>query len=68
MSEANRKPEGTRKGPLKPSAGDRVVIVDDPPNDTLRMTPDEADISAIRLMDAADRSRTGGEPRGENDD
>jgi hypothetical protein len=68
MSENDPRPHGTRKGPLKPSAGDRVVVVDDPPNDTLRMSPEEADISAIRLMDAADRSRKGGEPRGDNDD
>jgi len=68
MSETKPAPQGTRKGPLKPSARDRVVVIADPPNDTLRMSPEEADISAVRLMDAADRSRKGGEPRGENDD
>jgi len=32
------------------------------------MTPDEADISGIRMMDAADRARNGGERKAENDD
>jgi hypothetical protein len=50
-------PPGSRKGPLKPASADRVVVVEDPPNDTLLMTPDEADISAVRMMDAADRVR-----------
>jgi hypothetical protein len=68
MSETNHKPHGTRKGPLNPSAEDRVVVIGNPPNDTLRMSPEEADVSAVRLMDAADRSRKGGESRGDNDD
>lgn len=50
-------PPGSRKGPLKPVSADRVVVVENPPNDTLLMSPDEADISAIRMMDAADRAR-----------
>lgn len=33
--------------------------VQDPPNAPLHMSPDEADISGIRLLDAADRARKG---------
>jgi len=49
-----------RQGPLNPVAGDGVVVVENPPKAPMHMTPDEADISGIRLLDAADRSR---EPR-----
>lgn len=46
-----------RQGPLHPVAGDGVVVVENPPNAAMHMTPDEADISGIRMLDAADRSR-----------
>lgn len=46
-----------RQGPLHPVAGDGVVVVENPPNAPMHMTPDEADISGIRMLDAADRSR-----------
>jgi len=42
--------------------------VQDPPNDPMKMTPDEADISGIRMIDAADRARSGGEKKAQNDD
>lgn len=42
---------------MQPVAGDGVVVVENPPNDPMHMTPDEADISGIRMLDAADRSR-----------
>jgi hypothetical protein len=46
-----------RQGPLNPEAGDGVVVVENPPAAPMHMTPDEADISGIRMLDAADRSR-----------
>lgn len=42
---------------MNPAAGDGVVVVENPPKAPLRMTPDEADISGIRMLDAADRAR-----------
>lgn len=48
-----------RQGPLKPAAQIGEVRVADPPNEALLMTPEEADVSAIRLMDAADKARRG---------
>jgi len=57
---ADKKPavDDPRQGPLNPAAGDGVVVVQDPPNAAMHMTPDEADISGIRMLDAADRART----------
>lgn len=46
-----------RKGPLKPKADIGEVLVENPPSDPLLMTPDEADVSAIRLMESADDAR-----------
>ena len=46
-----------RQGPLHPVAGDGVVVVENPPGSPMHMTPDEADISGIRMLDAADQSR-----------
>lgn len=50
-------PDDPRQGPLHPVAGDGVVVVENPPSAPMHMTPDEADISGIRMLDAADRSR-----------
>ena len=49
--------ENPRQGPLKPSGEDGLVVVKDPPNAEMHMSPDEADISGIRLLDAAERAR-----------
>lgn len=49
--------DNPRQGPLQPVAGDGVVVVENPPAAPMHMTPDEADISGIRMLDAADRSR-----------
>lgn len=46
-----------RQGPLNPTDGDGVVVVENPPAAPLHMSPDEADISGIRMLDAADRAR-----------
>ena len=51
--------DDARKGPLKPEADLGAVVVGDPPQDAMVMTPDEADVSAIRLLDAADKARRG---------
>lgn len=53
---------------MNPAAGDGVVVVENPPKAPLRMTPDEADISGIRMLDAADRARKPPQPGGANDD
>lgn len=56
-----------RKGPLKPAGEDGLVVIENPPDAPLHMSPDEADISGIRLMDAAHRARqTPGEREAED--
>jgi hypothetical protein len=57
----------TRQGPLNPRASKDDVVVEDPPHDPLRMTPDEADLSAIRLLDVASKARASHD-RGERDE
>ena len=57
MPKDKRNPEDPRQGALNPAAGDGVVVVKDPPNGPMHMTPDEADISGIRMLDAADQAR-----------
>lgn len=44
--------------PLQPEAKDGVVEAVDPPEAALKMTPDAAEISGIRLLDAADKARS----------
>jgi hypothetical protein len=68
QSEQGPSSEENRLGALNPGAGDGVVVVQNPPNDPMHMSPDEADISGIRLLDAADRARKGGERKAQNDD
>ena len=43
--------------PLKPEAVDGYVEAVDPPEARLKMTPDAAEISGIRLLDAATKAR-----------
>ncbi len=43
--------------PLKPEAVDGYVEAVDPPNEKLKMTADAAEVSAIRLLDAAAKAR-----------
>ena len=45
--------------PLEPNVVDGYVEAVDPPETKLKMTPDAAEISAIRLLDAAERAREG---------
>lgn len=46
-------------GPLAPKATDGIVVVVNPPDAPLHLTPDQADISGVRLLDAADKARGG---------
>lgn len=46
-----------RQGPLVPKAEPGKVIVENPPAAPMHMTADEADISGIRLLDAAQTAR-----------
>ena len=57
-------PDDPRQGALNPTAGDGVVVVKDPPRAEMLMTPDEADISGIRMLDAADEARKPPHDRG----
>ena len=43
--------------PLEPEAVDGYVEAVDPPEAKLKMTPDAAEISGIRLLDAATKAR-----------
>jgi len=43
--------------PLTPTAKHGVVIVKDPPEAAINLTADAAEISGLRLVDAADRAR-----------
>lgn len=45
------------QGPLVPSTDEGTVIIESPPEAPLHMTPEQADISGIRLLDAADHAR-----------
>lgn len=57
----------TRQGPLKPRASRDAVVVEDPSRDSIRMTADETDLSAIRMLDAASRARANHD-KGERDE
>lgn len=57
----------TRQGPLKPRSSKDAVVVEDPSRDSIRMTADEADLSAIRMLDAAAEARANHE-KGERDE
>lgn len=47
----------TRQGALKPHAVKDDVVVEDPSHDSIIMTADEADLSAIRTLNEAARAR-----------
>ena len=54
---ADAKQPDNYAGPLNPVAQDGRVEVRDPPEAAMHMTAEEADLSGIRLLDAADRAR-----------
>ena len=64
MSDRKPSADDPRQGALHPTAGDGVVVVKDPPKVEMQMTPDEADISGIRMLDAADEARKPAHARG----
>ena len=43
--------------PLTPKAKHGVVVVKDPPEAAMNLTADAAELSGLRLLDAADRAR-----------
>lgn len=47
------KPQSGRQGPLNPEVEQDSVVVVDPGKEPLVMTADEADLSAIRMLDKA---------------
>lgn len=49
--------DAERKGPLKPVTKGDTVLVENPPNEPLRMSADEADLSGIRLLQQASEAR-----------
>jgi len=51
--------DAARQGPLKPEADIGEVLVENPPDEPMLMSPEEADVSAIRLLNAAEKARTG---------
>jgi len=54
--------------PLKPTAEDGVVVLENPPAEPMHLTDVEADLSAIRLLDAAAEAGKQNGPTGENND
>jgi hypothetical protein len=50
------KPEDPAK-PMSPRSVDGAVVIQDPPEAAMDLTADAAEISGIRLLDAADRAR-----------
>lgn len=51
------KPDDLITDPLTPQPVDGSVVVKDPPEAAMNLTADAAEISGIRLLDAADRAR-----------
>ncbi|KQY85081.1 hypothetical protein [Brevundimonas sp. Root1423] len=51
--------DGVDKGLLKPEAEIGEVRVENPPSEPLVMSPEEADVSTIRLLDADGKARPG---------
>ena len=43
--------------PMSPEAVDGAVVVQDPPDAAMDLTADAAEISGLRLIDAADKAR-----------
>lgn len=54
----------TRQGPLVPHPAEDSVVVEGPSRDPIVMTAQEADLSAIRMLNAAEEARNN-EAKGE---
>ena len=57
MSQRPPKPDDLIVDPLTPAPVDGVVVIKDPPETAMTLTADAAEISGIRMLDAADRAR-----------
>ena len=57
MTDQRQPTDPARQGPLAPRAEPGKVIVENPPEAAMHMTAEEADISGIRMLDAADAAR-----------
>ncbi len=57
MVDRKPEPETLITDPLTPEAVDGRVVVKDPPSAAMTLTAHAAEVSAIRLLDAADRAR-----------
>lgn len=60
MTDRNETPPITE--PLAPEAVDGYVEAVDPPEAKLKMTADAAEISGLRMLDAADKARRDNKP------
>jgi hypothetical protein len=57
MNDRPSKPHDLITDPLTPKPVDGTVVVKDPPEAAMNLTADAAEISGIRMLDAADRAR-----------
>lgn len=53
----NDEPDNDPTDPLKPQPVDGLVVVKNPPESAMALTAGAAEISGIRLLDAADKAR-----------
>ena len=54
---ANKSPPVDPAKPMSPRAVDGGVVIKDPPEAAMDLTADAAEISGLRLIDAADKAR-----------
>ena len=57
MTKRPSQPEDIITRPLTPEPVDGGVVVKDPPEAAMNLTADAAEISGLRMIDAADRAR-----------
>jgi hypothetical protein len=57
MNQRPPKPADLIVDPLTPEPVDGTVVVKDPPEAAMKLTADAAEISGLRMLDAADKAR-----------
>jgi len=57
MTDRSAKSDDMITKPLTPKPVDGTVVVEDPPEAAMNLTADAAEISGIRMLDAADQAR-----------
>lgn len=57
MTKPETTPDKTITKPLTPKAVKGEVIVKDPPEAQMALTPHAAEVSGLRMLDAADKAR-----------